>query len=103
MAKHIILTNKDDYQTELNHEGLEILDTYQYFFFDKLKAKYTIAIVHNENIKITLTENKWGTSYINHIPIKFFEAYETIEDALDELKELSGPNSNSSKLELMIG
>jgi hypothetical protein len=102
MAKYIILTNKDEYQTKLETEGLEIIETYQYFFFDQLKAKYSIAQVHDDSIKITLTEEKDDKTYVNDIPVKFFEVFETIEGAQDELKELAGPNSDSSRLQLEV-
>ncbi|SFE87612.1 hypothetical protein [Alteribacillus iranensis] len=100
MNKFIILTNKEDYQTILENEGLHIVETYDYYFFDQLKAKYSIAQVLSDDIKITLVEEKNGKSYINHIPIKFFESFETIEGAQEELGELSGPDSDFSHLKL---
>ncbi|MGO4886701.1 hypothetical protein ACJ2A9_03000 [Anaerobacillus sp. MEB173] len=102
MANYIILTNKEDYQTDLNNKGLQQIETYNYLFFGKLKAKYTICKVIDDSIKIQLIEEKDGVSYINDIPVKFFEPYENIEQAQDELKELSGPDNDDSKLELVV-
>ncbi|SDH15523.1 hypothetical protein SAMN05192534_1029 [Alteribacillus persepolensis] len=100
MDQYIILTNKEEYQTDLNNEGLEVIETYDYYFFDHLKAKYTIAKVHDNSIKIKLTEEKNDKVYVNRVPVKFFETFEKLEEAHDELRELSGPNSDSSQLKL---
>ncbi|MDA3129514.1 hypothetical protein ACFPTR_00350 [Aliibacillus thermotolerans] len=100
MGKFIILTNKEDYQTDLNNDGLKVIETYDYFFFDKLKAKYTIAEVLSDDIKIKLIEESNDKTYINEIPIKFFEAFETIDEAKEELNELSGPDTDFSQLKL---
>ncbi|WP_096203293.1 hypothetical protein [Bacillus sp. FJAT-45350] len=99
MAKYIVLTNRDEYQTSLNNEGLRLIETYEYYFFNQLRAKYTVAEVIGDDIKITLTEEKNGVTYVNHIPIKFFEGYDSVEAAREELEELSGPNSDDSRLE----
>ena len=100
MGKFIILTNKEDYQTDLNNDGLKVIETYDYFFFDKLKAKYTIAEVLSDDIKIKLIEESNDKTYINEIHIKFFEAFETIDEAKEELNELSGPDTDFSQLKL---
>ncbi|MFC5712074.1 hypothetical protein ACFPU1_04730 [Thalassorhabdus alkalitolerans] len=95
---YIILTNKADYQTDVQNEGLEIVETYEYYFFKQLKATYSIAKVIKDDIKVTLREEKDGKTYTNHIPLKFFEAYEKIEDAHEELGEIAGPDSESARL-----
>nr|WP_275899483.1 hypothetical protein [Bacillus piscicola] len=84
----------------MDNDGLEIIETYDYFFFDQLKAQYTIAAVKENDMKITLKEEKNDKTYINRIPIKFFEAFETVEAAKEELGELSGPDSDFSQLKL---
>lgn len=95
MGNYIVLTNKDTFQTILDNAGLETVETYNFYFFDKLKAKYTIAKVIDENIKIQLFEEFEGKEYVNQIAVKFFERFETIEDAREELNEIVKASGNS--------
>jgi hypothetical protein len=93
----IILTNKDTYRTDLNSPGIETVESYDYVFFDKVKATYSIAKVTDKNCKITITENS-DKSYVNHIAVKFFEAFDDIEEARKELAQMVGPNSENQRL-----
>ncbi|MFG6120199.1 hypothetical protein [Thalassobacillus sp. B23F22_16] len=104
MGKYIVLTNKDTFQTVLDNEGLETVESYQFFFFDKLKATYTIVKVLDENTKIQLYEKYEEKEYVNYIRVKFFEAFETIEDAREELYEIvkASGNSEDSKFSKLI-
>ncbi|MCC3645941.1 MULTISPECIES: hypothetical protein [Bacillaceae] len=95
MGKYIVLTNKDTFQTILDNEGLKPVETYHFYFFDKLKAKYTIAEVLDENMKIQLFEEYEGKEYVNHIGVKFFERFETLEAAREELDEIVKASGNS--------
>ncbi|MFD1705326.1 hypothetical protein ACFSCZ_01000 [Siminovitchia sediminis] len=88
MGKYILLTNKEAFQTNLNNEGLKIVETYNYYFFDKLRAKYTIAKVLDETAKIKLSEEYQGKEYVNYIRVKFFEHFETVEEVREELYEI---------------
>lgn len=99
MSNFILLTNKDAFQTDLNNDGLEIVEAYNFYFFDKLRAKYTIAKVLDENAKIKMSEEYEGKEYVNYIRVKFFEHFETIEEVRAELYEIvSGDPSADSKL-----
>ena len=95
LGKYIVLTNKDTFQTILENDGLEPVETYHFYFFDKLKAKYTIAKVLDENMKIQLFEIYEGKEYVNHIAVKFFERFDTIEAAREELSEIVKASGNS--------
>ncbi|MBT2690370.1 hypothetical protein J7I93_19645 [Bacillus sp. ISL-47] len=95
MGKYIVLTNKDTFQTILENEGLKPVETYHFYFFDKLKAKYTIAEVLDENMKIQLFEEYEGKEYVNHIGVKFFERFGTLEAAREELDEIVKASGNS--------
>ncbi|WP_370224559.1 hypothetical protein [Cytobacillus sp.] len=95
MGKYIVLTNKDTFQTILENEGLKPVETYHFYFFDNLKAKYTIAEVLDENMKIQLYEEYDGKEYVNHIGVKFFERFETLEAAREELDEIVKASGNS--------
>ncbi|WP_026584066.1 hypothetical protein [Bacillus sp. J33] len=95
MGKYIVLTNKDTFQTILDNDGLKPVETYHFYFFNQLKAKYTIAEVLDENIKIQLFEEYEGKEYVNHIGVKFFERFETLEAAREELDEIVKASGNS--------
>ncbi|HBZ08774.1 MAG TPA: hypothetical protein DEO65_02675 [Bacillus bacterium] len=94
MAKYILLTNKDTFQTDLDNEGLEIVETYNFYFFDKLRAKYTIAKVLDEKTKIKMSEEYHDREYVNHIRVKFFEHFDTIEEVREELYEIVDRNES---------
>ncbi|ANX13837.1 hypothetical protein ABE41_017640 [Fictibacillus arsenicus] len=105
MGKYIILTNKDTYQTTIESKGLEPVETYDFIFFEEIKASYTIAKVTDDSIKIRLYEKYEGKEFVNEIRVKFFESFETVEDARAELDEMvaasgSGPDSKYTKLVL---
>ncbi|MDQ0243087.1 hypothetical protein J2S09_000623 [Bacillus fengqiuensis] len=104
MEKYIVLTNKDTFQTVIDNEGLEPVETYHFYFFDNLKAKYTIAKVLDDNIKIQLFETYEGKDYVNHIRVKFFETFNTIEGAREELNEIvkASGNSEDSKYSKLV-
>ncbi len=104
MGKYVVLTNKDTFQTVVDGEGLKPIETYHFYFFDNLKAKYTIAEIVNDSAKIKLYENYEGKEYVNYIRVKFFEKFDSIEDAREELDELvkASGNSNDSKFSKLI-
>jgi hypothetical protein len=95
--KYIILTNKEAFRTAVQGDGLEPVASYDYYFFGRLKANYTIVKVTDEHCKVAITENG-DVPYVNHIPVKFFEAFDCVEDAYKELQELVGPDSENQKL-----
>lgn len=95
MEQYIVLTNKDTFQTILNNDGLEPIETYHFYFFEQLKAKYTIAKVVDDDFKIQLYEKYDGKEYVNHIHVKFFEKFTRIEEAREELYEIVRASGNS--------
>ncbi|MEH7331755.1 hypothetical protein V7161_03895 [Neobacillus drentensis] len=95
LGKFIVLTNKESFQTILENDGLEPIETYHFYFFNQLRAKYTIAKVLDESAKIQLFEKFEGKEYVNHIAVKFFERFETIEAAREELNEIVKASGNS--------
>jgi hypothetical protein len=95
MSNYIVLTNKDTFQTILKNDGLEPVETYHFYFFNELKAKYTIAKVLDESSKIQLFEKYEGKEYVNNIAVKFFERFNTIEAAREELNEIVKASGNS--------
>ncbi|WP_428909138.1 hypothetical protein [Niallia sp. Krafla_26] len=103
MEKYIVLTNKDSFQTVLDNDGFQPIETYHFYFFNELKSKYTIAKIVKDSFKIQLYEKYEGKEYINNIHVKFFETFPTIEEAREELNEIvkasgNGEDSKYSKL-----
>lgn len=94
---YIILTNKEAFTTETKGEHLEPVETYEYHFFNNVKAKYTIVKVKNDQCKIKIIDND-NDQYINHVPLKFFEAFDDVEMARSELQELIGAEAGDAKL-----
>jgi hypothetical protein len=90
-----VLTNKNTFQTILKNDGIEPVETYDFYFFGDLKANYTIVKVLDENIKIQLFEKYEGKEYVNNISVKFFEKFDTIEAAREELQEIVKASGNS--------
>ncbi|WKB35865.1 hypothetical protein QS257_21520 [Terrilactibacillus sp. S3-3] len=95
MSKYIILTNKDEFQTMLDNEGLKPIETYEFHFFNHIKAKYTIAKVLDDTIKIVIYEKDKEKEYINRIRVKFFQDFESVEAAREELFEIVKASGNS--------
>lgn len=95
MEQYTVLTNKDTFQTILENDGLEPIETYHFYFFEQLKAKYTIAKVIGDDFKIQLYEKYDGNEYVNNIHVKFFEKFATIEEARKELYEIVKASGNS--------
>lgn len=95
MGKYIILTNKQTFQTKVDSNGIKPIESYNFHFFDEIKANYTIAEVVDQNTKITLFEEYEGKEYVNEIRVKFFETFDTIEAARDELGEIVKASGNS--------
>lgn len=94
---YIILTNKESYQTALDTPGIEVVESYDYLFYDKLHANYSIVKVMDSKCKIKIVEDS-DKQYVNHIPVKFFESFETIDEAMEELKVLVGSHTEHQKL-----
>jgi hypothetical protein len=101
--KYIILTTKETFQTIVDEKGLETVETYHFYFFDEIKATYTVAKVLDDNVKIQLYEKYEGKEYVNNIKVKFFETFTSLEAAHEELNEIvkasgSGEDSKYTKL-----
>ena len=82
MDKYIVLTNKETFQTKVDSDGLEAIETY----------------------KINLYEKYEGKEYVNNIRVKFFETFNTIEEAREELDEIvkASGNSEDSKFSRLV-
>ena len=96
---YTILTNKEKFTTLLDTPGIELVETWEYYFYGKLMAKYSIVKVHNPKCKITLIDNS-EERYTNHIPVKFFDYFEDIEEARNEIRSLARTDDEGQKVVL---
>lgn len=98
MEKYIILTNNEEFSTETDTPGIESVETYQYYFFNEPKSKFTVAKVKDGSIKIVITDGE-DPSKINRIPVRIFPSFDEIEGAQKELNVLTERKRDYAKLE----
>jgi hypothetical protein len=95
---YIIITSKlDEYQAKPD-PGIEPVETYAYYFYGKKKADFTIAEVKADGVRVSIIEHGEGGK-TNSVPIKFFETFETVEQARKELQQLVTFGSIDARLE----
>lgn len=83
----VILTSKPDEYNALSGRGLSVVKNYDYYFYNRKKARFSIAKVESAEARVSIIEvGKSGTT--NSIPIKFFESFENLESAERELEHL---------------
>lgn len=98
MNKYIILTNKvNEFRTEVV-DGIEPLESYDYYFYSKKLANYTIARLTADEVKVKLVEED-DTSIINRVPARLFEQFDSVEEVRKELKILVTFGNMDTKLE----
>lgn len=85
---YLILTSKEgEFRTEPIDDGLLPVEAYDYLFYGRKKATFVIAECLQAS-KIRVTDNSLPPS-INDIPTKFFEKFDTLEKAREELRRLA--------------
>ena len=83
----IIITSKTDEFDAKPESGLTIINSFEYFFYNKKKALFDIAKVDSNKARVSVVEvGEKGSK--NSIPIKFFENYDSLEAAEKELAHL---------------
>jgi hypothetical protein len=84
---YIILTSKPgQYRSEIT-SGVRPVESYDYMYYGNCKAHFVIAeLVSSEKIIVT---DETPPQVVNHIPIKFFQQYTTIEHARMQLQDLT--------------
>lgn len=83
---YVILTSKPgQFRTELG-EGLRSLESFDYLFFGRCKARFVIAELHAA-CKVTVIDET-PPETINRVPSKFLEKFETVALARDALRQL---------------
>lgn len=97
MESYIILTNKDDYATRLDSPGIEPVETYEYHFYDRCLAEFTVAKVKSEEARAVI-EDKEDITKVCNIPSRLFPSFESLESAREEIQQLVGPGRDYVKL-----
>lgn len=97
---YIILTSKFDEYDALPDQGICPIESYEYYFYERKKAYFTIAKVEagalEERVSIVEVGDK-GT--INRVRLKFFERFDTLEKAREELNQLVSFGTIDARLE----
>lgn len=99
---YVLLTNKPgEFTTEVT-DGLKPIESYDYIFYGRKRANFTIAEVNGEDsgetLRIKIVEDA-PPQIVNKVPSKLFEHFDTIEDARAELNTLTTFGSMDIKLE----
>ncbi|QJQ95192.1 MULTISPECIES: ferredoxin [Halomonadaceae] len=93
----IILTSKLDEYDARPGQGVSPIEAYEYFFYGKKKADFTIAQVDGLQGRVSIVETGEGGA-TNSVPLKFFERFDTLEAARNELKQLVSFGSIDARL-----
>lgn len=95
---YIILTSKLGEYDAKPGQGVTPVEAYEYFFYDLKKADFTIAQVGSDEGRVSIVEvGQEGST--NSVPLKFFEHFDTVEEARAELEQLVTFGSISTRLE----
>jgi hypothetical protein len=95
---YVILTTKPkQFRTEVG-SGIHPVEAYEYTMAGKLRARFVIAQLAGAHAVAVIDEAP--PPIVNHVPLKLFAKYETIESARSELKHLVSFGSVEASLEL---
>jgi len=84
---YVVLTSKPgEYKTEAG-PGTTILSSYEYRFYGKTKAIFSIAKIEADSRVLIIEEGEDGTT--NNIPTRQMEKFNSQEEALEELQDLT--------------
>ncbi|KAA0012061.1 ferredoxin [Billgrantia pellis] len=95
---YIILTSKLGEYDARPGQGIAPVESYEYFFYGKKKANFTIAVVSGDEGRVSIVEAGEGGK-TNSVPLKFFERFDTVEAARAELEQLVAFGSIDARLE----
>jgi len=84
---YVILTSKPgQFHTDLD-ERLQQIEAYDYMFYGRKRAHFVIAKLEGE-IKVRIVEETEHPA-VNLVPSKFLPRFDTVEQAREELRQLS--------------
>ncbi|MNT54169.1 hypothetical protein D3C72_1913070 [compost metagenome] len=98
---YVILTTKPGvFRTEAG-DGAEIVETYDYVFYGRALAVFSIALLRRDT-KLVVTEET-PPYVVNRVPSKFLEKFASVDAARKELAHLTRFGSMESTLTLRSG
>lgn len=87
MSEYVLLTSTDRYRTLEENPALEKVAEYQYHFFGKVKSTFTLCKMKETNTKLVI-QGVSETFPDNHIPLRVFPKFNSIEEAEKEIYDL---------------
>ena len=94
---YVLITSKPNEYQAIPGEGLTPVKQFDYFFFRKKRNVFTIAEVTDPSARVVIQElGENGTR--NSIPVKFFESFDTVDAAEEELASLAQAGSMDAEL-----
>ncbi|OEY66014.1 hypothetical protein [Marinobacter sp. X15-166B] len=84
----IILTSKTNEYNAFPEEGLTVMKSFEYYFYNQKKAVFSIARVDSDKARVSIVD-EGDKSSNNSIPVKFFEAFDSLGSAEKELAHLT--------------
>lgn len=96
---YLILTSKPgQFRTEMG-EGLVAVESYDYLFCGRVRARFVIAELTGELARTRVrVVDESGEPSINSVPAKFLEKFDTAEAARRELQHLCSFGSIDTSL-----
>ena len=95
---YIVFGSKKNVYKSVPTKGIEIIEKYNYKFFDEIKLELFIAKVIDKNSKIKVIDcNEQNCE--NLISVKFFGNFKDVDDAKKEIESLIYYGSLKTKLE----
>lgn len=95
---YIILTSKLGEYDARPGRGITPVESYEYFFYDRKKADFTIAEVAGDQGQVSIVETS-EDGRTNCVPLKFFEHFDTVQAARAELEKLVTFGTIQTRLE----
>lgn len=93
---YVILTSKPgQFRTETD-DAFEPVETYDYFFCERKRARFVIArLLRDSKVRIV---DELTPSQVNHVPSRLLPIFDSIEKARDDLRQLIGRRNVNSRL-----
>ena len=95
---YIVFGSKKNVYKSIPMKGIEVIEKYNYKFFDEIKLELSIAKVIDENSRIKVIDCN-ETNCENLISVKFFGNFKYVNDAKKEIESLIYYGNLKTKLE----
>jgi len=93
---YIILTSKPgQYRSEAT-DGIEPVETRDYFYGERHVAVFVVASVSGSP-KVKIVDDATPPT-VNFVPVKFFEHFSSVRDALRSIEDLAGHGHTEARL-----